>query len=80
MVPGETHGLVERDSRGRVAIGKYSDAERFLVHADGSGRIVLEPAEVVPASVQRLLEDAEFVRRMGKAASEPASPLDLDDL
>ena len=72
--------LVQKDTRGRISIGQYSDADRFVGHYDSVGRIVLEPAVVVAESVHRLVDDADFVARMTEAASQPAAPLDLDDL
>ncbi|MGH9114108.1 MAG: hypothetical protein ACRDZN_17665 [Acidimicrobiales bacterium] len=72
--------LVEKDSRGRIALGKVADAERYLVHREANGRIVLEPAVVMSAVEERLLSDPAFIARMAAAASEPASPLDLNDL
>lgn len=72
--------LVQTDSRGRVAIGKLSHATSYLAWADPAGRVVLEPAVIRTEVEDRLLRDPEFITRMTKAASEPASPLDLDDL
>ena len=72
--------LVEKDSRGRLALGKVADADRYLVRREANGRIILEPAVVMTAAEERLLSDLEFVTRMTRAASAPASPLDLDDL
>lgn len=72
--------LVEKDSRGRIALGKVADADRYLVRREPSGRIILEPAVVMTATEERLLSDAAFIERMTEAASAPTSPLNLDDL
>lgn len=75
-----TSFLVEKDSRGRVSLGSVLSADRYLVTADESGRVVLEPAVVMTATEERLLADRGFRAEMTAAASEPASDLDLDDL
>ncbi|MGY6501016.1 MAG: hypothetical protein ACXIVQ_09020 [Acidimicrobiales bacterium] len=72
--------LLVKDTRGRVTIGGLSDADRFIVYRDPSGRIVLEPAVVMTATEARLLGDPGFVRRMSDAATAPTEPLDFDDL
>lgn len=72
--------LLEKDSRGRIALGKVADAQRYLVHREANGRIILEPAVVMSASEQRLLSDPAFIARMTAAASAPTSSLVLDDL
>lgn len=72
--------LLEKDSRGRIALGKIGDAERYLAHREANGRIILEPAVVMSAAEERLRSDPAFIARMTQAASAPASPLDLDDL
>ncbi len=72
--------LLEKDSRGRVALGKLANAERYLARLEANGRIILEPAVVMTATEERLLCDSTFVARMTEAASAAASPLDLDDL
>ncbi len=71
--------LFQKDSRGRLALGKIADAERYLVFREANGRIVMEPAVVLTATEERLLRDPDFVERMTAAASEPAAQLDLAD-
>lgn len=75
-----TELLVEKDSRGRLALGRVADADRYLVRREPNGRIILEPAVVMTATEERLLSDPDFISRMTQAASANASPLDLDDL
>jgi hypothetical protein len=72
--------LLEKDSRGRIALGTLADAERYLVRREANGRIILEPAVVMTATEERLLSDSAFIARMTGAASAAASPLELDDL
>ncbi|MFM8862191.1 MAG: hypothetical protein ACKOIA_07050 [Acidimicrobiia bacterium] len=72
--------LAEADSRGRLSLGSVLTAQRYLVSTDDEGRILLEPAVVMTATEERLLADAGFRAEATRAAREPASPLDLDDL
>lgn len=72
--------LFQKDSRGRLPLGQLATADRYLGTLDSEGRIVLEPAVVMTATEQRLLSDGDFVNRMTKLASAPASAVDLDDL
>lgn len=71
--------LLEKDSRGRLALGKLADADRYLARREANGRIILEPAVVMTATEERLLSDVAFVARMTEGASAPTSPLDLDE-
>lgn len=72
--------LVEKDSRGRLALGSVLTSERYLVTCDSHGRVVLEPAVVLTATEERLLADSVFRSEMTAAAFEPAQPLELDTL
>lgn len=72
--------LLEKDRRGRIALGKVADAERYLVHREANGRIILEPAVVMSAIEERLLADPAFIARMTTAASASAFRLDMNDL
>lgn len=72
--------LLQTDSRGRIALGKLGNAGHYLARTDPSGRIVLEPAVVRTQTEDRLLRDPEFIARMTRAATEPVSDLDLDQL
>jgi hypothetical protein len=50
--------VLDVDDRGRISVGKLlAGVERVVVTADGSGRLIVEPAVVVRAVVPRILRD-----------------------
>ena len=51
--------------------------QRYIVTADASGRVILEPAVVMTRTEERLLADPAFRSAITAAAAEP---LDLDSI
>ena len=50
--------ILDVDDRGRISVGKLlHGAERVVVTADGTGRLIVEPAVVVRAIVPRILSN-----------------------
>jgi hypothetical protein len=72
--------LVQKDSRGRVALGSVMTDDRYLVTCDADGRIILEPAVVMTATEHRLLSDPDFIAQMSQAADAPSVRIELDEI
>lgn len=65
--------LVERDSRGRVPLGKFSDEDRFLVTVDDSGTITLEPAVVMTRAQAAYAQRPDAQRAVEASLAGPRS-------
>lgn len=62
-----TDVLLEMDGRGRVSLGKLSDARRFLARAEPDGSILLTPAVVMSAHEVALLANHGLVETIRDA-------------
>ena len=76
----DTGMLVEKDSRGRLALGQLLDHDRYIVTRDEVGRLLLEPAVVLTLTEQRLLGDPGFLQRVKEGIEADSVPLDFDAL
>ncbi len=63
--------LVTVQGRGRITLGKLADHDRYLVHREPDGTLILEPAEVMSLTEARLLADRELLEVVAKNISNP---------
>lgn len=68
--------LAQLDSRKRVSLAKIATADTYIVTAEPSGRIVLEPAVVMTEAEAHFLGDSGLRERVAsrEAAGGPSSP------
>lgn len=52
-------GFVQADSRNRLALGKFTDADQFLVEVLEDDALLLRPASVVPLGALRPKKESE---------------------
>lgn len=58
--------VLDLDDRGRVSIGKLfgPNVERVIATTDPQGRVLLEPAVVMPALMPRIRQNPELMAQM----------------
>lgn len=69
-----TSVYAELDTRKRVSLAKIATATSYLITAEPSGRIVLEPAVVMTASEAAIIADPQ-IRAQYEAAIASDEPL-----
>ncbi len=69
--------LVELDSRRRITLGRLGNPEheRYLVHEESDGTLVLTPAVVMPAHEAALLRHPELVEQIKADLADPSATL-----
>lgn len=67
--------LVEVDNRHRVSLGRLGPREhnRYLVHVEPDGTIVMTPAVVVSDLEAKFLADPELVTQLRESMKHPKS-------
>ena len=64
--------LLEIDSRKRLALGRLAHHDRYLVHEESDGTLILTPAEVMPKQEADLLRtNPEFVAMIEEKVRHP---------
>jgi len=69
--------LVELDSRRRITLGRLGKPEhdRYLVHEEPDGTLVLTPAVVMSAHEAALLRHPELVEQIKADLADPSAAL-----
>ena len=69
--------LVELDSRRRITLGRLGNPEheRYLVHEEPDGTLVLTPAVVMSAHEAALLRHPELVEQIKADLADPSTTL-----
>jgi len=52
-------GFIQADNRNRLSLGRFTDADQFLVEVHDDDSILLRPASVVPAGALRPKKESE---------------------
>lgn len=53
------NGFIQADARNRLSLGKFTDADQFLVEVQDDDSILLRPASVIPLGVLRSKKESE---------------------
>jgi len=69
--------LVELDSRRRITLGRLGkpEHERYFVHEEADGTLVLTPAVVMSAHEAALLRHPELVEQIKADLADPSAAL-----
>lgn len=69
--------LVELDSRRRITLGRLGNPEhdRYLIHEEPDGTLVLTPAVVMSAHEAALLRHPELVEQIKADLADPSTTL-----
>lgn len=71
--------LVQTDSRKRVSLaGRVVPGAYYLVTSDSSGRITLEPAEVVSKLEREVLNNAQIMAEVAAYRADPSDVVEDD--
>lgn len=63
--------LVELDSRRRASLAKIATHDRYLVHEEPGGVLVLEPAVVLTEAELRFQQNPELAAQVADALAHP---------
>lgn len=68
--------FAQLDTRKRVSLAKIATADSYMITAEPSGRIILEPAVVMTQTEAQLMADGALRERVAQreAADGPTSP------
>lgn len=65
--------LIELDDRRRVSLGKLGHHQRYLVHEEPDGTLVLTPAAVMSEAQARLLAHPDVMADIDEFVAAPES-------
>lgn len=63
--------MIELDDRRRVSFGKIGRHSRYIVHEDGDGALILEPAIVLSEAEARLMANPSLVAQIEDNRTHP---------
>ncbi|MGL4339627.1 MAG: hypothetical protein ACRCSP_04285 [Rhodoglobus sp.] len=68
--------ITQLDGRKRLNLAPYSPHDLYIVTVEPSGRIILEPADVISKLERRVLDNPKI---MAEVAAYQANPSDLTE-
>jgi hypothetical protein len=66
--------ILEPDSRRRTSLGKVGRHDRYIVHEEPDGALILDPAVVVSELDARFLANPALVQRIEASRKRPERP------